>query len=151
MSYEKLFTRFGSPSKEAEIRITGYLQHPAKLTLDRIPYNDQVAARVIASCEGMIEKMKEYRQALAARYAELSTASYRLRLELKREAGWYRKGITYYVTIYKIYEDGTEIEELREHYPGKERHKALSRFEELKKQRPGIETTKDIEKRSWER
>lgn len=151
MSYENLFTRYGSPSQEAEIRITGYLQHPAKLTLDRIPYNDQVAARVIASCEGMIEAMKEYRQALAVRYAELSTASYRLRLELKREAGWYGRGVTYYVTICKTYADGTETEELREHYPGKERHKALARFAELKKQRPGIETAVDIARRSWER
>jgi len=147
MSYEKLFIRYGQPSKEAEIRISGYLQHPSKLTLDRIPYNDKTAADIVARCERMIERMQEYRQALAARYAELSTASYKLRLELKRQAGWSGRGVTYYVTIYKTCEDGTEIEELREHYPGKERHKALGRFEELKKQRPGIKTVKDIEKK----
>lgn len=151
MSYEKLFTRYGSPSKEAEIRITGYLQHPAKLTADRIPWNDKTAADIIARCESMIEYMKEYRQALATRYAQLSTAVYKLRLELKRQAGWYGRGVTYYVTIYKTFEDGTEITELSEHYPGKERHKALARYEELKKQRPGIEAVKDIEKSSWER
>ena len=33
----------------------------------------------------------------------------------------------------------------------KQRREALARFEELKKQRPGIETVKDIERRSWER
>ena len=151
MSYEKLFTRYGSPSKEADILITGYLIHPAKLTADRIPWNDKIAADIIARCESMIEDMKEYRQALAARYAQLSTAAYSLRLELRREAGWYGKGVTYYVTIYKTFEDGTEIMELSEHYPGKERRTALARFEELKKQRPGIEVVKDIEKKSWER
>ena len=135
MSYEKLFTRYGSPSKEAEIRITGYLLHPSKLTADRIPWNDQSAERIIAQCESTIAALQEYRQALAARYAQLSTASYRLRLELKRDPGWGGKSIKYFVSIYKTFEDGTEITELNEHYTGKERHKALARYEELKKQR----------------
>ena len=33
----------------------------------------------------------------------------------------------------------------------KQRREALARFEELKKQRPGIEIVKDIDRRSWER
>lgn len=45
----------------------------------------------------------------------------------------------------------TEIQELNEHYTGKQRREALARFEELRKQRPGIELVKDIEKRSWEK
>ena len=81
----------------------------------------------------------------------LQTAPYKLRLELKREAGWRGKGVDYYVNIYRTYEDGTEVMELNEHYTGKQRREALARFEELKKQRPGIEIMKDIEKRSWER
>lgn len=151
MSYESLFTRYGSPSKEAEIRVTGYLLHPSKLTADRIPWNDEQAARIIAQCESTIEALKEYRQALAERYAMLQTAPYKLRLALKREAGWRGKGVDYYVNIYRTYEDGTEVMELNEHYTGKQRREALARFEELKKQRPGIEIMKDIEKRSWER
>lgn len=151
MSYEKLFTRYGSPSKEADIRLHAYLTRPDALTADRIPYNDETAARVIAECESLIRSMQEYRQALAARFAQLSTASYKLRLELKREAGWTGRGVTYFVTIYKTFDDGTEVMELNERYPGKERHKAQARFEELKKQRPGIETVKDIERKSWER
>ena len=47
--------------------------------------------------------------------------------------------------------DGTEIKELREKYSGKDRRKAFARFEEIQKQRPGIEAIKDIEKRSWEK
>lgn len=151
MSYDSLFQRYGSPSTEAEIRITGYLLHPSKLTADRIPWNDESAARIISQCESTIAALKEYRQALAERYAALQTAAYKLRLELKREAGWRGKGVDYYVTIYKTYEDGTEVMELNEHYKGAERRQALARFEELKKQRPGIETVKDIERRSWER
>ena len=151
MSYESLFTRYGSPSKEAEIRVTGYLLHTSKLTADRIPWNDEQAARIIAQCESTIEALKEYRKALAERYATLQTAAYKLRLELKREAGWRGKGVDYYVNIYRTYEDGTEVMELNEHYTGKQRREALARFEELKKQRPGIETMQDTEKRSWER
>ena len=151
MSYETLFQRYGSPSKEAEIRITAYLTRPDTLPADRIPWNDERAARLISGCESLIASLKEYRQALAERYAMLQTAPYKLRLELKREAGWRGKGVDYYVNIYRTYEDGTEVMELNEHYTGKQRREALARFEELKKQRPGIEIMKDIEKRSWER
>lgn len=149
MSYEKLFTRYGSPSQEAEIRITGYLQHPAKLTCDRIPYNDQSAGRIIAQCESMIQSLQEYRQALAARYAELEASPYTLRLELERYP--YDRGIVYYVRLIRIYPDGTEVKEIDEHYKGKQRREALARFEELKRQRPGIETVVDICRRSWEK
>ena len=151
MSYETLFQRYGSQSTDAEIRITAYLIRPDKLTADRITWNDEQAARLISGCESLIASLKEYRQALAERYAMLQTAPYKLRLELKREAGWRGKGVDYYVNIYRTYEDGTEVMELNEHYTGKQRREALARFEELKKQRPGIETVKDIEKRSWER
>ena len=40
---------------------------------------------------------------------------------------------------------------LSEEYDGKERHKALKRFEELKKQYPNIETEIDIAKGKWEK
>jgi len=149
MSYEKLFTRYGSPSKEAEIRITGYLLHPSKLTTDRIPWNDQSAARIIAQCESTIQAMQEYRQALAARYAELEASTYKLRLEIERYP--YDSGIVYYIRLLRIYPDGTEVKEIDEHYKGKQRREALARFAELKKQRPGIDTVVDIERRSWER
>lgn len=151
MSYDHLFTRYGSPSKEAEIRITAYLLRPDTLTADRIGWNDEQAARVIADCQQTIEALQEYRQALAARYAALETAPYSLRLELKRDPGWRGSGVDYYVTLYRTYEDGTEVKELNEHYKGKQRREALARFEELKKQRPGIATVKDIERKSWER
>lgn len=151
MSYETLFQRYGSPSTDAEIRITAYLIRPDKLTADRIPWNDEQAARLISGCESLIASMKEYRQALAERYAMLQTAPYKLRLELERKPSYNGSGVLYYVRIIREYQDGTEVQELAETYQGKQRREALARFEELKKQRPGIEIVKDIEKRSWER
>lgn len=150
MSYEKLFRRYGSPSKEAEIRIHAYLIRPDALTADRIPWNDDRAARVIAECQAMIEQLTKYRQALAARYAALATAAYKDRLEVERQPTSY-DGIRYYVRIIRTYEDGTTEDLLSETYPGKERAKALARFAELQKQRPGIEAVQDIARRSWER
>ena len=151
MSYESLFQRYGSPSTDAEIRITAYLIRPDKLTADRIPWNDEQAARLISGCESLIASLKEYRQALAERYAMLQTAPYKLRLELERKPSYNGSGVLYYVRIIREYQDGTEVQELAETYQGKQRREALARFEELKKQRPGIEIMKDIEKRSWER
>lgn len=151
MSYETLFQRYGNPSTDAEIRITAYLIRPDKLTADRIPWNDEQAARLISGCESLIAALKEYRQALAARYAELDAAPYSLRLELERKPSYSGSGVLYYVRIIRKYQDGTEVQELAETYQGKQRREALARFEELKKQRPGIEIIKDIEKRSWER
>ena len=151
MSYETLFQRYGSPSTDAEIRITAYLIRPDKLTADRIPWNDEQAARLISGCESLIASLKEYRQALAERYAMLQTAPYKLRLELERKPSYNGSGVLYYVRIIREYQDGTEVQELAETYQGKQRREALARFEELKKQRPGIEIIKDIEKRSWER
>lgn len=152
MSYrDTIFRRYGSPSKEGRVEIRDYLLLPEQLTEDKIRYYDDIAARTIAECEAVIEALKEYRQALAARYAQLTTAPYKLRLEIERDPHWRNQGVDYYVRIVKTYEDGTEIKELNEHYTGKQRREALARFEELRKQRPGIETVKDIARRSWEK
>lgn len=152
MSYhETLFRRYGSPSTEGRVDIRDYLLLPEKLTENEIRRYDESAARTIAECEAAIEDLKEYRRDLAARYAQLTTAPYKLRLEIERDPHWRNQGVDYYVRIIKTYEDGTEVQELNEHYSGKERRQALARFEELRKQRPGIEIKKDIERRSWER
>ena len=151
MSYESLFTRYGSPSNEAEINVRGYLVRPDKLTQERIRGYDESAAGIIARCEETIAALKDYRQALAARDAELDAAPYTLRLELERRPSYNGSGVLYSVRIIRAYQDGTEVQELAETYQGKQRREALARFEELKKQRPGIEIMKDIERRSWER
>ena len=65
MSYEHLFQRYGSPSDEADIRLTGYLLRPDKLKEYQIKRNDETAARLILECERTAETLREYRQALA--------------------------------------------------------------------------------------
>jgi len=152
MSLETLFSRYGCPSDEGRVNITGYFTRPDKLTEERtIKLSDERAAQIIAEAQQAIADLSEYRQALAARYAQLQTAPYTLRLELERFPASSFHGVSFEVRIMKKYEDGTTVPELKERYPGKERRQALARFEELKKQRPGIETWKDIEKARWER
>lgn len=153
MSYETIFTRYGSPSDEGRIQITGYLTHPRKLTDERyIKLSDESAARIIKEAKAAIEALTDYRKALATRYAELTTMPYTLRLELERRREGYRDPrVFYHIRIVRNYEDGTKINELTEKYKGQQRREALARYEELKKQRPGIEAVKDIEKSPWER
>ena len=151
MSYQDWFRNAwgGREDGRAEVRV--YLSAPEKLTIDRIPWNDQQASRAILEAEVLIQNLKEYRQALATRYASLTTSAYSLRLELIRHPAWGGHGVTFDLRIIKRYEDGTEVDELREHYTGKQRREALARYEELKKQRPGIDAVLDIERRPWER
>lgn len=151
MSYLDLFQRYGNPSREAEIRLHGYLIRPDTLTADRIQYNDETAARLIEDCRRLAGQLTDYRQALAERYAALATAAYRDRLELTRERRWRDSPVVYHVQIVRTYEDGTTETVLHEHFTGKERRAAFARFAELKHQRPGIETMQDTEKKPWEK
>ena len=144
MAYLDLFQRYGSRREDADIRLTGYLSRPDTLTADRIKRNDESAAR-------LIDNLTEYRQAIAARYAALATAAYHDRLELVRERLWRDRPVTYHVKIVRTYEDGTTETPLHEIYHGQERRKAFARFAELQKQRPGIETHQDTDRRQWER
>lgn len=151
MSYETWFHRGTYYNPEYRIQLYGYCRDPEKLTLKEVEYHDNSAACLQAELDAMQEDLKQYRQALAARYAKLSAMPYKLRLSLIRHAPWSGRGVTFDLRIIRIYEDGTAVDELHEHYTGKQRREALARFEELKKQRPGIEIVVDIERRSWER
>ena len=151
MSYLDLFQRYGNPSREADIRLSGWLLRPDALTAEKIAGYDQSAARLITEAPALIGQLTEYRAALAERDAALATAAYCDRLELTRDPGYRGKLVIYFVRIVRTYEDGTTERVLDEKYFGTERRKAFARFAELKKQRPGIETMQDTEKRSWER
>lgn len=151
MAYLDLFQRYGNPSREADIRLHAYLTRPDTLTADRIKRNDESAARLIDECQELLTDLTEYRQALAARYAALATAAYHDRLELIRERRWRESPVVYHVQIVRTYEDGTTETPLHETYHGQERRKAFARFAELQKQRPGIETHQDTDRRPWER
>ena len=151
MSYHDLLYRYGYEQDSAEVRPYIYIQHPRKLsTPEQIMYRDKDAAENIRRLESIIADLKDYRQALAARYGELETMPYTHLLKLERCPHW-KGNIEYTVTITKTFPDKTEIKELREVYAGKERRNAIARYEQLKKERPGIEAVMDIEKRQWEK
>lgn len=151
MGYENLLQRYGSTQDSGETRVYVYVMHPRKLTKpEEVIYRDNRAAQDIATLERLIEDLKDYRQALTARYNELETMPYTRLLKLERHPHW--KGhIEYIITITRTYPDKTKVEELRETYSGKDRKQAFTRTNELLKQYPGIPYEKDIEKRSWEK
>ena len=150
-TYANLFERYGSPSEEAEIRFYGYLTRPDKLdTFERIRCMDDSAAQMIANCKHLVAQLTVYRQDLAKRYNELATMPSRDRLLLERVPNYIGK-IVYYIRFFTDYEDGTTVCTASEAFEGRDRHKAIARFEELKKQRPGIEAEKRIEKQQWEK
>ena len=151
MSYLDLFQRYGSPSREANVQIRDYLIRPDILTADRIANYDKSAARTIAECRQLIDQLTEYRQALSERYAQLATAAYRDRLELRRDPGYRGKPVIYSVQIVRTYEDCTNETAPSETYTGANRRKAFARFAALQKERPGIETIQDTDRRAWER
>lgn len=151
MTYTDLLTKYGSPCKQAShtLYITA-VSLDTLTTPSEVATRDRWAADTIRQLESYLEALKDYRQALAARYAQLETMAYTRLLRLERCAHW--KGhIEYVVTITRTMEDGTQTRELREVYAGKERKKAFDRFAALQKQFPGIPAEKDIEKKYWEK
>ena len=151
MSYHDLLKMYGSEQETAEQRIYIYVEQPHTLkTPHDIAWRDGQVAAEIKRMESMIDDLRDYRVALAQRYAELETMPYTRVLTIKRDPS-YKGRITYWVTITRELTDGTKIDELREQYAGQERAKAFARFAALQKQYPGITSVKDVARRSWER
>ena len=151
VSYHDLLKMYGAEQETAEQRIYIYVQQPHALkTPHDVAWRDGQVAVEIKRLESMIDDLRDYRVALAQRYAELETMPYTRVLTLKREPS-YKGRITYWVTITRRMSDGTETDELREQFPGKDRAKAFARFAALQKQYPGIASVKDVARRSWER
>ena len=146
-----MLTMYGSEQETAEQRIYIYVQQPHTLkTPHDVAWRDGQVAVEIKRLESMIDNLRDYRVALAQRYAELETMPYTRVLTLKRDPS-YKGRITYWVTITRELTDGTKIDELREQFHGQDRAKAFARFAALQKQYPGIVSVKDVARRSWER
>lgn len=145
MSYrEELFTRFGSPSREAEVNIWGRLYLPEESrSFDDVRHQDDRAATLIKECEHLITQLREYRQDLAKRYNDLATMPSKQSIELQRYKA-YQGNVTFYIRYFTTYADGTKCETGTEEYSGKDRHIAIKRFAELQKQHPGIEAKSNI-------
>ena len=151
MTYKELFEGWDCRDGYANHTLYVNCYRPDKLsTVAEILQSNERASRTITELESYITALQEYQQELAKRAAQLETMGYKLLLTLKRYKR-YQGGVEYYITLTKTLDDGTQIKELSETYTGKERRQAIARFEALKKQRPGIEAVKDIEKESWER
>lgn len=151
MSLDNRFSRYGFPSDEWNETIHIYQRRPDKLTSTKdVTYRDSNAESQIKELEAALADLKEYRRRLAARYAELVTMAYRLKVKLEREPsrGY---GVKYYLTVTRIYEDGTEELESSRRFAGTERREAIKEYETLCKQHRGAEHIKDIERRSWEK
>lgn len=147
MAYQDWFGGWQSGT----VQLRGYFQPPEVLEPERIQAADRSAARLLAGARQLVEDLAAYRQALAERYAALSVMPYRDRLELERRPDSWRGKIYYYVRIVRTYEDGTKVNLISESFPGADRSKALTRFQALQKERPGIEAVKDIARRAWEK
>ena len=147
-----LFSRYGHPSTEADIRINGYLLRPDQLdTTARVKDYDKSAERIIQELEEKIQQLKAYRIALAERYNYLATAPTVPVVRLIRQKTYEGK-VFYYLEVYsRNLLDGKEVKASSTTFPGKERHKAIAAYNDFVKAHPGIAAEMDIEKRSWER
>lgn len=150
MTYEDLFYH----NAEAELRRHIYIKNPPTIdNTDSLKRYADEARRAIKEAEELIAFLKEYQKDLCTRYQEIVSTNYTLFLLLKRHVNSYTNAKSYEVTICRRYTENNikDVEILREVFEGRDRHKALKRFEELKKQYPNIENAMEIEKQRWER
>ena len=151
MSYRDRFRSWcNEDTVQAHPYITFY-KPETMYSLDDIQRRDRYAAADIDTLQKIIADLQEYRQDLAARYAELATTTYTYRLYIVREKSWCTKKVSYTVRLARVLPDGKEIDERREDFQGTERKKAFDLFAQLKKERPGIEAIQDTEKKRWEK
>lgn len=113
MSYHDLLNQYGYEQPQAETRVYIFVQALQKLTTpDEVAYRDKTAAQDVKRLEKLVDDLKDYRRALAARYAELETLPYTYLLKLERIPHW--KGhIEYVITLTKTLSDGTKMPLLR--------------------------------------
>lgn len=150
---DELFTRYGSPSAEAEFRITGYYANPDSIhELKRIKRADENAARDIERMQEKIAQLTAYRAALTERYNYLSTAPTVPVVRLIRQRNYSTNKVFYYLRTYtRNILDNHEVEISCTTYTGTERKKAIDDFKQYVKTHPGIESEMQIEKSRWER
>lgn len=141
-------------TQEERINLYAYLLSPKAINdIDNIAYYDNYAQRRIQEAEAMIKTLHSYRLMLCSRAQEIAAAPWHLELELKREYHYYRKAVTYHLTLFRVYDtDGIKPQAVeRRDYTGKERSQAIKDYEAMRKSRPGIIARKEIEKGQWER
>lgn len=141
-------------TREERLNISAYIISPKSINdIDNIAYYDNYAQRRINEAEAMIKALQSYRLMLCSRAQEIAAAPWHLELELRREYHYYRKAVTYHLTLFRVYDtEGIEPQAIeRKDYTGKERAQAIKDYEAMRKSRPGIIARKEIEKGQWER
>ena len=127
-----------------------YLLEPKKYnTMERLNDADKNAQEEIKRLSETIEEIKAYRLKLAERAVQLQTMESHIRVSLKREKRYDNK-IYYFLTKERVYSDETIDIMENTKYTGKERHKAIKAFEDIKKEFSQWEYVKSIEKGAWE-
>ena len=134
-----------------EIRIYAY-KYPFKTVPNTKKPRDYGKYTVdsINRLQTAINELQAYRGELYEHTQKLINANYTLEVSIERYKNYYGN-VCYYVRVSKVIEDIGNEYIINEVYEGKKRHEALKRFEELKKQYPGAEYIKKIEKGRWER
>ena len=152
---DNLFRRYGSPAREMNEHINLYCTRADCITdMKHIRSEDERARRTISEMLEYIETLKEYRKTLFAQAQEICAASYRLQIKIKRSIDSWKNKKYYTVTLSKIYDEAAHMTPdnvIEETFEGKERAKALKRFEALRKEYPNTEAIKEIDKYQWER
>ncbi len=140
--------RYGSPSRDTEIKITDYLVHPDELNeANRVKYYDESAEKAIKAMKNAIEKLQIYRIALCEQYNFLTTAPTKKIIKLQRERSYSNKKVYYYLQeIEKNILNNKETLINNTKYSGKDRKKALEDFDAHIKNNPDAIPVKDIEK-----
>lgn len=111
---------------------------------------DNYLKRDIADLQAAIKQIEEHRKKIFLHTQKLASSQFSLKLSLIRRRDYTGK-VFYYIALSKVFSEIGEQKIIDETYPGTERHNAIKRFEELKKQYPRAEHIKDIEKARWER
>ena len=149
---DSLFTRYGSPSKDAEIRITDYLTKADSLDeLELVQYYDKSAAETIKRMQYHIELLTAYRLSLSERYNYLATSPTVPVVRLIRKRNYDGKVFYHLQTFRRNLNDSHEVIDTSETYPGTERHQAIADYKQYLKTHPGIIAEMDIAKSKWEK
>lgn len=113
---------------------------------------DNRCTYTIERMQKAIKELQLYRIELYNQITTIQELKYKLTLKLRREKSYMYKKVFYYVELDKVYEGLHDKESIfKESFSGTERKQAAKKFEELKKQYPGIEVIIETAKGRWEK
>lgn len=147
------FTRYGHPSKDQEILLTGYFVRPDTITdTKQIEQFDHCASQLLSEIQEAQKCLQAYRFALAEQYNRLETAPKIPCVRLRRRKDSYSNKVFYYLDTYLLnLDNGAETDTKTKTYPGSDRWQAIKDYQQYLKDHPGIKAEMHIGKSRWER